>query len=281
MADTVLKTRIRSDLEWIRDCPSLVDSPLVFEECFSLPVGRVPLNSIAEAVGLRASHRVGYYFEELVAAYLRSHPDVSDLRHGIQVQEGKRTLGEVDFLFSWRGRKMHLETALKFFLFLEEGAENGSRYPGPNARDSFEQKWSRMENVQIPFGRAHFPEVEESHLLVKGIVFYPPDSVRPGSVPDGMNADHRVGEWIRFSDLDLWLETRGEVSASILEKPFWLSPPSMRTWEESGELRQEVRSRFGGVERPLMVSVSDCGERETLRLCIVPDCWPDASGRKF
>ncbi|MAS92252.1 MAG: hypothetical protein CMO55_03560 [Verrucomicrobiales bacterium] len=275
MIDPSWETQVRSDLKWICDCPSLVDSPLAWEGLSTQDVSSISIDSVKEALEGRAAHRVGYYFEELVAAMLRFDPDVSDFRQGIQIQEGKRTLGELDFLFTYQGKRIHLETALKFYLYLEDRPEGESNFPGPNARDCFESKWERMIEAQVPLGRAHFEDVDESRVLVKGVIFYPPSSKKPETYPPGMNPDHQAGEWIRFSDLDRYLDSIELSEAVPMQKPFWVSPSSGAARLSVDDFREHAEEWFSSTGRTLMAGIWEKGSLETRRLCVVPDLWPN------
>lgn len=269
--------RFARDLDWVLRCPSLLASP----SCFEAPPPPEPLSGLSREpverfFAANASHRVGYYFESLVRVWLESLPEISDLEHGVRIMDGHRTLGELDFLFRRAGRLHHLEIALKFYLRLAEPTNGGSRFVGPNAADSFERKRDKLFGKQLPLGKGHFPDIEESRVLMKGRIFYRPDQPEPAELPRAMNPDHGRGTWIREDELEWLVDTRsGDARGAILETPFWLDGGTPdRTMEQ---LRGEVGSRFRQSRRPVLLSLAEPGSegwQETDRVFVVSRDWP-------
>ena len=79
-----------------------------------------------------SGHRVGYYFESLIDHCLRCGDGVEMLASGLQVRDGGRTIGELDFVFRDRqGRVCHWEVAVKFYLYCADWQVAGSHFIGP------------------------------------------------------------------------------------------------------------------------------------------------------
>lgn len=268
--------QLRRDLDWLLSCPDLIetDGSIELQELVSNP-RELDFTALREFLESNAWHRVGYYFETFVATLLHSSEEVENLKHSTQIFEGKTTLGELDFLFRFRGRLTHLEIALKFYLHYEPEHESGSHFMGPNAADNFEKKREKLLGQQLPFGKAHYPEIESSQLLVKGQIFYRPEQDPPERLPDGMNAHHRTGTWIRESELDFFSQFSDDHQGKVLVKPFWLGRPPEETCVPITSLCDELRDRFHEHKHPLLVSVLDQTGAEVDRIFVVSDNWPN------
>ncbi|MEM1441452.1 MAG: DUF1853 family protein [Verrucomicrobiota bacterium] len=264
--------RAEADLRWLLECPALLQS----EETFALPN---PLDStfswepLERFLETKAAHRVGYYVEALLQCWLESREEISELQHGLQIRKEKETLGELDFLFRKEGRLHHLEVALKFYLHYPEGAPNGSRFIGPNARDSFERKRDRLLGKQLPFGRESFPAIEESSHFVKGMIFYHPDDAGEVELPSQLNREHARGCWIRERELDEYLASwPSHRSARILKKPYWLA--AGKNGLSPDEVRRAADEHFRKWDGPVfLVEIED--EVEVERVFVMPERWPE------
>ena len=230
-------------------------------------------------VSHRVSHRVGYYVETLLEVWLGTIPGVTEIRRGIQIQDGKTTRGELDFLFQQDGRLHHLEVALKFFLHQPHAPggshESTSEFPGPNARDNFEKKRDKILNSQLPFGRSCFPEVSESRALMKGMIFYHPQQTFATNLPEKMNPDHARGMWIRSTEWELLRQGFPNYSGCILQKPFWLAEKT--SLSPLPELTAELQQHFSGSDSPVLLSLRLAKgnvETESIRLFVVSAAWP-------
>ena len=267
-------SRAAADLQWLVNCPALIESheTLVFRAIESENPDWGPVRQFLES---KAAHRVGYYVEALTQVLLESDASISELRHGIQIRREKETLGELDFLFSQAGQLHHHEIALKFYLCYPEGAENGSHFVGPNATDSFERKRDRLLGKQLPFGRESFPEIEESHHAVKGMIFY--HWLAPGEVPlpDLLNPEHARGTWIRERELEAFLSAMPSARIGrILKKPYWLAAHGPDLDREA--IREAARDHFEKWDGPVFLALFENGQ-EVERVFVMPDFWPAKS----
>ena len=219
-----LRDQILADLNWLLSNPSLLESELELDlGRFSIPANFDPA-PVETFLSGNCSHRVGYYFESLVQILLEGDEAIRDLRHGIQIRENGNTLGEIDFLFRRDEVLHHLEVALKFYLYSPDVELHGSQLLGPNARDTFERKRDRLLRKQIPLGKERFRDVGESHLLLKGVIFYP--WTGPSSPPavDGLSSNHARGVWVRDGQLEeFFRELPVGSQGAIFRKPFWLT----------------------------------------------------------
>ena len=64
-----------------------------------LDVGSVDVEHLEDFISKRPDRRVGHYFETLILYWLTHIVKVELIAHGQQIMDGKRTVGELDFLF--------------------------------------------------------------------------------------------------------------------------------------------------------------------------------------
>ena len=163
------------------------------------------------------SSRLGVYFEDILELFLRKHPEVSNLKRGIQFRDEKRTIGEADFLFfdEAQARWIHLEVAVKFYLYFPStptAAPGLSQFLGPNAKDVLERKYRHLLDHQLNLlvqaqnldPRLASLQPLNSRALVKGILFYPLDSLEGSCqihLPEALSPDHCRGWWARNTQI--------------------------------------------------------------------------------
>ena len=213
--------------------------------------------------------RVGPYFEQLIEYWLRHVRKVEVVETGLVLRDGKVTIGEIDFLFrDEQGELVHLEAAVKFFLHIP--GHEPSEYPGPNARDNYERKISKLFGSQLLASDGRVDGIGQRLGLIKGIIFYRPgETARPP--PDRLPERHLRGQWLHHRDLVTMAPTAEQFA--VVDKPNWLAPVADVSGLRFGEL-SELSSADG---RPQMFSARDplSPELETRRLFVVPDSWPD------
>lgn len=284
-----LRAQMQRDLQWLWDCPDLMMSGPATESATgtTLPLPTIPSlddplwETVEAHLSQGVSHRVGHYVETLIEVWLGTIPGITEIRRGIQIQDGKITRGELDFLFQKDGRLHHLEVALKFFLY-HPHAPGGSQdylseFPGPNARDNFEKKRDKILYLQLPLGRSRFPEVSKSRALMKGMIFYHPQQAIPSNLPEKMNPNHARGMWIRSTEWELLHQRFPNCSGSILKKPFWLAEKT--PFSPLPELTAVLQQHFGGSDSPVLLSLRAANgihETESIRLFVVSAAWPDS-----
>lgn len=281
-----------SDLNWV------IGSAALQNHICSLH-GLSPLQSVdpvhlMEFLQQRFCVPVGRYFEWVVHYYLEHCLQLDLIAHGKQIQVGNRTVGELDFLFRHDDQICHLETAVKFYLYMEQPHSSGSHFPGPNAADNFESKLQRLMTHQLPLSKKHAPEVTQRQAFVKGMIFYRPGCVAPEKLPEGMSADHCRGTWIRSTELSALqtlaksIDADSECRFHLRRKPHWLANDSL-PFDHQNLLTVEqaettLNAYFETDGRPCMVSALRKGKdrfEEFERIMIVDHIWPDARERKF
>ena len=272
------------DLIWAINSPSLIRPP---KDCSTdWPTCRAadfdPAN-VQEFCDQDSQYRVGRYFENLVHFYLGTVRRNEIVERGLQIQDDRRTVGELDFVYrDDKGSLRHCETAVKFYLYVAESNDSGSQFIGPNAADNFERKMRRLFEHQLTLGQRSFPNVTTREAFVKGRVFYHPLGSEPEVLPDLLAADHLKGVWIRESELELLREGDSVTKFRIARKPHWLAPDQADLDDSSlqtvDEIMSQLMKHFAERRTPQLVNVLTEGDEfwhESHRVFVVSDQWPN------
>lgn len=95
--------------------------------------------------------RLGKMVERFVFHQLADDLSCTMLAENIQIQDGKRTIGELDALLITETGPVHLEIIYKFYLYdPDEGDTEISHWIGPNRNDALVQKLSKLKEKQLP-----------------------------------------------------------------------------------------------------------------------------------
>ncbi len=260
------------DLLWVINCPSFVcgDNVAPPATLASDDIDAASLQTFLTEQG--DAHRVGRYFERLVQYWLVHVRQVELLAAGLQIRDGKRTIGELDFVYrDDDGAVVHCEVAVKFFLHYRN--DGVSDFPGPNASDNFELKTGKLFGQQLELSRVHYPSVQRREAFVKGMAFY--RSERPKMLPARMSDQHAAGRWIRAGELGQLLD--GEpLAAAIAHKPHWLAPVAMAVVDDLASVVAGLDTHFSDAgAHPIMVSLRDPSTLvEVERMFVVSSTWP-------
>lgn len=243
----------------------------------------------------RKSHRLGYYFEHLIAFWLQQRIANEYFESHVRVFEEKRTIGEFDFLFktSRSDALAHWETAVKFYLHYQAEDEKVWWY-GPNAQDRLDIKLDRVFNHQLklidsPQGRAllqakGFKNVR-SQTFFKGYLFYPVtnDWYHPQSLPDTIAPEHLTGWWTRVNELEL-PDHEADHRWMVLPRLEWLAPKVIHQEQDSRlmdaqQLIDYLEQHFDRRQQSLLlaqmaVEANSCWHEKTRGFVVSPD-WPN------
>jgi hypothetical protein len=95
--------------------------------------------------------RLGKRVERFVSFELNQLPDVEIIVENIQIQQEKRTLGELDCILKHGNTYIHLEIVYKFYLYDPEvGTTEYEHWIGPNRKDCLIDKLSKLKDKQLP-----------------------------------------------------------------------------------------------------------------------------------
>ena len=247
------------------------------------------------ALEQQKSHRLGYYFEQLVAFWLQQRIANEYFASHVRVFEDKRTIGEFDFLFkaSPSDTLAHWETAVKFYLHYQAEDEKVWWY-GPNAQDRLDIKLDRVFNHQLklgesPLGRVLLKEKGfknvQSQTFFKGYLFYPVSSDwrYPQPLPGYIAPEHLTGWWTRINTLELPDHDAGD-RWMVLPKLEWLAtrviyPEQISPLMDSQQLIDFLERHFDKGQQSLLIAqmapqANSCWQEKT-RGFVVSSAWPN------
>lgn len=148
--------------------PNLWKSKIVFN------LNQYELSSKTEAIiiDIDEKQRLGKYIEHFVFFNLKQQKNVKLLVENVQIQEEKRTVGELDCLFTENETPIHLEIVYKFYLYIPDLHKNELHcFIGPNRKDSLIEKLEKLKNKQLPllYHSATKPYLKNINLKVNSI----------------------------------------------------------------------------------------------------------------
>ncbi|MBL4633385.1 MAG: DUF1853 family protein [Kofleriaceae bacterium] len=286
MFELSLIERATRDLEWA------VRSPLLSSET---PPGYSELVSQSSTLPLpdndTASRRhppIGRYFERLLAHWLGAQESVSELECNLPVQEGKRTLGELDLIFRLGDTWYHWELAIKFYLGVGQ-LESTENWHGPLGRDRLDIKLNRLHAHQLKLletdtGRTllvdrGIPEIS-SHMVLKGYLFHPLDAwlAKRFTVPKEINPGHGNGFWAHLAEIEKVVKL--SCKWVLLPKADWLAPAQSTQAMPSTDFKTAIHSYFSTDSRPPLIAAIDDKGQEIARVFIVPNNWAPCPTRR-
>ena len=160
---------------------SLLESPLLIDELPEAPsLSRSHLALPNPIPALNLNQKLGHLYEDTLAILLRESTTLDLLEKNLQIRKDiHATVGELDFLLREKstGNLIHLELATKFYLAVD--SPDGLTLPGPDARDNYHRKLTRLRNHQLTLPsrfQDHLPETYrneaiETRQLIYGCLF--------------------------------------------------------------------------------------------------------------
>ncbi|SFZ82109.1 DUF1853 family protein [Tenacibaculum maritimum] len=95
--------------------------------------------------------RLGKLVERFVSFELQQQKTIDILIENVQIQQEKRTLGELDCLLLKNQLPIHLEIIYKFYLYdATVGNTEMEHWISPNRKDSLIQKLTKLKEKQLP-----------------------------------------------------------------------------------------------------------------------------------
>lgn len=141
--------------------------------------------------------RLGYYFEDLLAFWLQDDGwhEFKLIGQGIQLLDGRRTLGELDFLLENRdsGQIEHWEVCVKFYL--GEGSLRPAEWVGLQRQDTLGRKLHHLQHRQFSTKRIQGLTIDHRRAVIKGRLFWPTQCATMDDAPDWLHPLHLRGTW--------------------------------------------------------------------------------------
>ncbi len=219
------------------------------------------------------ARRLGRYFEDLFAIILwMIFPDF-DIERGIQIRQGKNTLGELDFVIK-NGSDicLHVETAVKFYLCAGT-TRKLQDFVGPQKRDRLDLKWHKILDHQLQTQPEEKILFSNRQYFLRGVLFYPWIDFL-GQLPeyDELYARHIYSWWIEFNKLGYLLERYPEgFYLVVYHRNEWLSGARL-TFEKQ---RYVVFDEFPEMQEPTFMMVADKNFDFVTQGFVVQNDWRD------
>jgi hypothetical protein len=245
--------------DWL--CEIEKDAHEFFKEIDTFPEG---LESFIEQSN---SYRMGIYAELLMHYFLAHFDDTELILANYQLIKDKLTIGEIDFIFSWKGKVIHLEMAVKFYLRHKHSNEFQD-WIGPSGNDNLYKKLKKVKNHQLKLtlNEQFIKEQKleaQPYFLMKGMFFN-----RSIDSPKWMNQKvQRRG----FMHLKEFMDSDFSNDALLLRRPNWMAGLYQEN-KEMVELNFKERDLFELIEKYNSLHIWIKSDQSTLM--VVKDEWP-------
>jgi len=267
-----------TDCDWFSDAWYLEQYTQIEAKLRQLDRRPAELNNLLTA---QKDQRLGNYFETLWSYALQLNPRYQLIERNLQIHDGERTIGEMDFIVLDRdtGRHAHWELAIKFYLGIGNTVHQHA-WHGPGKKDRLDLKVGHLLNRQTvlsrdPVVRAQLDQrgivIDECAVILKGRLFYPWQQGGQERHPYAANPAHLTGHWLTRNQFEHAFGL--EACFQPLIRSGWLS--DHRNHEHSVGYTIEDLLRLvdqGKFRLPLQV-IRQEGGLAVERLFIVNDNW--------
>jgi uncharacterized protein len=202
--------------------------------------------------------RLGKYIERFVSHQLQQEENIEILCENIQIQQEKRTLGELDCIIKKDNIFIHLEIIYKFYLYDETAGVNEiEHFIGPNRKDAFTEKLTKLKEKQLPLlfstaCEAYLNSIQLSsknitqQVYFKGQLFVPYS--KKGTQLKTLNTNCISGFYINRKQLNHFLACR----FYIPNKKDWLVIPHTNvSWLNFDNFKEKVAAYLNRSFSPL------------------------------
>ncbi|MFT5882276.1 MAG: hypothetical protein ACI9FG_000777 [Crocinitomicaceae bacterium] len=258
--------------------PQLMVGELPNSTCFKVSLPDLVAADSAGAPLLSFNQKLGHLYEDALGKLLEDDPRFGVLKKNFQIITSERqTVGEIDFLL-WDERDqqhIHLELAVKFYLIYQD--KNEICYPGPDARDNYGRKITRLRKHQLQLSRhpAAAAQIEgitgsaplRVNHLVHGI-FFDHIGASDKPTPEFANPEGRRRSWLYCSELSEYFS--GTKTARVLPKQLWLCEIDSDLYNALVEIPVAELLELGQQRCTMFVL-----EPSSEPLFLAPDHWPD------
>ena len=163
------------------------------------------------------------------------------LGHSIQKIDGRKTVGELDFVLrnTTTAEIEHWEIALKYYL--AEGDFSLPYWYGLNRSDTLSRKLNHFTQKQFQFEDALGQNIQRRFCILKGQLYLPEFSLC-SPLPDWVNPARRIGHWGQYIP-------SGSEHYYRLQRHEWICPQEFSssedaTWWTDGLYKQGNDERY-------------------------------------
>lgn len=202
--------------------------------------------------------RLGKYVEAMVCKQFHRIDTINILVENLQIQDGKRTVGELDCLLTYQSKIFHIEIAYKFYLLDPSVSDIPlEQWIGPNRRDALVLKLAKLKEKQFPLlyspPATHYLEALDidpskcvQRVLFKAQLFVPYNYHQP---IEHINRDAVVGYYLSYQNMD----RLSEAKFFIPRKLDWLIPASVEApWISFSAFKQRLNEFIQKKSSPLV-----------------------------
>ncbi|TNJ45317.1 DUF1853 family protein [Tamlana fucoidanivorans] len=154
-----------------RHYKGFVNTPVLWQKNTVFDLAQFEIETTISQINIHLDKtlRLGKYVERLVSFQLHQNPNITIVAENVQIQKGKETLGELDFLLVQKETPMHLEVIYKFYVYDPTVGETEiDHFIGPNRKDALKTKLIKLKKKQLPllYSEACAPYLETFNLDV-------------------------------------------------------------------------------------------------------------------
>lgn len=216
-------------------------------------------------------YRLGHLVEQFVFHELEHQKEITLLAKNVQIKKEKQTIGELDCILKTDDSLIHLEIIYKFYLYDESvGYSELEHWIGPNRKDSFIEKITKLKNKQLPLLFKPETQVLLDKLNLKALdiqqqVYFKAQLYVPIHLINTplrtINSNCIVGYYLSFNDLETLITNQ----FYIPQKLDWLTEPHVDVdWLTYEEGQQEIMAFISQEKSPLCWIKSQNGTLQKL-----------------
>lgn len=227
---------------------------------------------------MNKTNRLGFYFEKLWHFFFIDHRNFEVLLAHHQVNDGKQTLGEFDFVVRdiKSGRVTHYEVAVKFYLGYQLNKYSTKYWYGANMNDRLDIKLNHMLDHQsklstLPSTKQLLNDlninIDDTRIILKGRLYLPHNS-HSQSINAGTTTqtDNTVTHHCQWMTTQTFLDEQSHFEWFSLDKLSYLAPRRLK------EVCPWPVERAKTLEHPVqLLRFRDSVEAQ--RLFVVPEKW--------
>lgn len=261
-----MENRLHHQLQGFITTPPLWKNKDMFDlEQFHIPSFELPenLHIEQELPSLKTNYVLGKRMESYFEILVKFSEGWQILEKNIQIYKDKITIGELDFLLKTSASAemiTHVELVFKFYIYDPSFKEEGSRWVGPNRKDSLIQKISKLKQRQFPLlfnpeTQNKLKHLDLSRNTVKQRVCFKAQLFVPKELRDDkfsfINNDCIFGYWIKMEGFSS--EEFGQSFFAFPQKQDWpVSPKYNKTWISYSEAKEKVKIAHTKKRSPLV-----------------------------